>query len=244
MKKSFLFELCVETLEEVRIAASCGAGRVELCARLDVGGVTPDLSLVKAAVHAVAIPVHVLIRPRDGDFVFTSAEFAQMEHEVAAVKQAGAAGVVLGALQQNGRVDVAGTRPLVELARPMKVTFHRAFDETANQLEALEEVIATGADCLLTSGGAPSVLAGADRISQLHRQANGRIVIMAGGGLTLATLPESVEQTGVKVFHGTLRRKDINLEGPGAEYPHGLLRKDIHEALHLLEEAATRQTIR
>jgi copper homeostasis protein len=238
MKRPFFFELCIETLDAARIAQTCGVGRVELCARLNVGGVTPALTLVKAAVDAVNIPVHVLIRPRDGDFVYSIAEFAQMEREISAVKEVGTAGVVLGALKRDGRVDVAGTRRLVEVARPMKVTFHRAFDEIDNQLEALEEVIATGADCLLTSGGAPSVLAGADRIAKLQRQANGRITIMAGGGLTLATLHECIERIGVTVFHGSLQRKDVKPGDSGTDYPSELLIQDITEALRLFDSAA------
>jgi copper homeostasis protein len=243
MKRQLLFELCAETLDAVQVAQACGVGRVELCDRLSVGGVTPALSLVKAAIDAVSLPIHVLIRPRAGDFVYSAAEFTLMEREIAAIKETGAAGVVVGALKQDGRVDVAGTRRLVELARPMKVTFHRAFDEIDPQLEALEEVIATGADCLLTSGGASSVLAGADRIAQLNRQADGRIVIMAGGGLTLATISEAVERTSVTTFHGSLQRKDTGLRDLGQDYPGDLLREDIIEALRLLEDAAAAQSI-
>ncbi len=244
MKKPFLFELCAETLEAVQIAQAHGAGRVELCARLDVGGVTPDLSLVKACVQAVDLPVHVLIRPRAGNFVYSTDEFARMEREIAEVYAAGAAGVVLGALQPDDRVDVGGTRRLIELARPMKVTFHRAFDESADLPEALEDVIATGADCLLTSGGADKVLAGAARIAQLRRQARGRIEIMAGGGLKLATLTELVELTGVNAFHGSLKRTGASngeQKPVGAEWRH--LGEDLVQAIRVLETAVVSEPI-
>lgn len=247
MQKNYLFELCVETLEAVKTAQASGVARVELCAQLHVGGVTPALSLVRAAVQAVRMPIHILIRPREGDFVFSAQEYRLMERQIAAVGEAGAAGVVLGALTADRRIDVAGTRKLIELARPMKVTFHRAFDEAADLSEALEEVIACGADCLLTAGGAPNVLAGVDRIAQIQRQAGGRIAIMAGGGLTLSALTEVAKRTGISLFHGSLRRRDAG-QGNGLpaspNYPCDMLSQDIATAHCLLEAAAALQPIR
>ena len=204
--KTFLFELCVESLKAALAAERGGADRIELCARLDLSGVTPAQPLTTAAVQALSIPVHVLIRPRGGNFVYTTAEFEQMRQQLQWVKEAGAAGVAMGILLPDGRIDVDRSRELVELAHPMKVTFHRAFDETPGLDVALEAVIKTGADCLLTSGGAPNVLTGAGQIAQLVRQAGDRIQIMAGGGLKLASTAEVLERTGVRCLHGSLTR--------------------------------------
>ena len=123
-------------------------------------------------------------------------------------RQKGAAGVALGVLLADGRVDVVRSRELVELSRPMKVTFHRAFDRTPDLSEALEAVIRTGADCLLTSGGAPNVLAGVKQLETLVKQADDRIQIMAGGGLRLASMVEVLKRTGLRCLHGSLTRRD------------------------------------
>jgi len=159
--KNFLFELCADSVEAAQAAESGGADRIELCSELAIGGITPSLDLIRATIRTLSIPVHVLIRPRGGNFVFSLDEFDQMRQQIEQARQAGAAGVAVGALLPDGRVDVERTRELVTLSRPMKVTFHRAFDETTDLIQALEAVILTGADCLLTSGGATDVLAGA-----------------------------------------------------------------------------------
>ncbi|MFY9856371.1 MAG: copper homeostasis protein CutC [Terracidiphilus sp.] len=204
--KTFLFELCVETLNAASAAERGGADRVELCTRLELGGITPSEPLTIAAVQALSIPIHVLIRPRGGNFVYSAEEFEHMRQQLQWVKKTGAAGVAMGILLPDGRIDVDRSRELVELARPMKVTFHRAFDETSDLDRALEAVIELGADCLLTSGGASNVLEGADQLAKLVRQAGDRIQIMAGGGLNLASMAEVLERTGVRCLHGSLTR--------------------------------------
>jgi copper homeostasis protein len=239
--KTFLFELCAESLVAAKTAELCGADRVELCSELAIGGVTPTLELTAATVDALSIPVHVLIRPRGGDFAFAPSEFAVMQRQVEEAQNAGAAGVAVGVLLPDGRVDVKRTRILVELARPMAVTFHRAFDETPDLSEALEAVIDTGADCLLTSGGAADVLSGADSIALLGRQAEDRIRIMAGGGLRLANLVEVLRRSGVSYVHGSLTRRDVDADSQAE-----LLQADVREAVRLMRsefadmEAATR----
>ncbi len=205
--KTFLIELCSETLSAAVAAERGGADRIELCDRLDIGGITPDERLTTDAIRALSIPVHVLIRPRGGNFAYTTGEFDRMRAQLRWVKEQGAAGVALGVLLPDGRVDVSRSRELVELARPMKVTFHRAFDRTPALDEALEAVIRTGADCLLTSGGAQDVFTGVELLGDLVRQAGERIQIMAGGGLRLATMIEVLERTGVRFLHGSLTRK-------------------------------------
>lgn len=236
MNHDNLFELCTESLEAAKAAQAGGADRLELCADLAIGGVTAPKSLLKATLAAVSIPVHALIRPRGGDFVYSDAEFELMRAQIQYAKAAGAAAVVLGVLLPDGQVDVERTRQLVELARPMNVTFHRAFDESANLEQALEDVILTGADCLLTSGGAPGVLQGAAKIGSLQEQAGERIRIMAGGGLRLANLIEVVQRSGVTWLHGSLA------QAPGAGTPPGTPRivrvEDIQEAILLLQQAS------
>ncbi|WP_263350624.1 copper homeostasis protein CutC [Acidicapsa acidisoli] len=226
-----LFELCADSLEAARAAQAGGADRLELCEDLPVGGVTPRKSLLRAVLDEVSIPVHVLVRPRGGDFVYTSAEFQRMRDEIEHAKAAGAAGVVIGVLRPDGRVDVERTRELALLARPMKVTFHRAFDESNDLEPALEDVILTGADCLLTSGGAPNVREGADRIGRLMRQAAGRIEIMAGGGLRLASMAEVVRRSRVTKLHGSLLRPGVS----GTDR-RSLLELDIREAMRVLKQ--------
>lgn len=235
--KDFHFELCVESLEAALAAEAGGATRVELCSELSIGGVTPSFDMMAATVKTLSIPVYVLIRPRGGDFIFSADEIDAMPRQVEAAKQAGAAGVVVGMLRADGRVDVERSRALVELAYPMKATFHRAFDETPDQSEALEAVIETGVDCLLTSGGAPDVLAGAESIARLCEQAAGRLDVMAGGGLTLATLVEVVRRTGVSLLHGSLTRKQGQNGGTQRVAPgRTVLESDVREAIRLFRQ--------
>lgn len=231
MRKSFAFELCAESLEAAVAGQAGGADRIELCEDLHVGGVTPRLRLIERVLDSVTIPVHVLIRPRPGDFVYTAAEFARMCEEIVQAKAVGAAAAVVGVLLPDGRVDVERTRQLAALARPMRVTFHRAFDEVCDQEQALENVIATGADTLLTSGGAVTVLDGASMLAKLHRQAAGRIEIMAGGGLRLGNLAEVVRRTGITCLHGSLSRP--LMKDPSRRV---VLAEDVREAVRLLQQ--------
>lgn len=231
MRKSFLFELCAESLEAAGAGQAGGADRIELCEELHVGGVTPRLRLLERVLGAVTIPVHVLIRPRAGDFVYSAAEFARMREEISQAKAAGAAAIVVGVLLPDGHVDVKRTRELVGLARPMRVTFHRAFDETCDLARALEDVIATGADTLLTSGGEANVLTGATMLAKLHEQAAGRIEIMAGGGLRLGNLAEVVRRSGVTYLHGSLSRHPK--DDPARRV---VLAEDVREAVRMLQQ--------
>jgi copper homeostasis protein len=234
MSKSFLFELCADNLEAARAAQAGGADRMELCEDLAVAGVTPSRELLAAVLGEVSIPVHVLIRPRGGDFVYSDEEFSLMRSQVEQVKAAGAAGVAIGVLLPDGRVDVERTRELFELARPMKVTFHRAFDETGNLEEALEDVILTGADSLLTSGGAATVLEGAEQIGRLQAQAGDRLEVMAGGGLRLKNLAEVVRRSGVTCLHGSLSRPaSLSAVGLARQFA---LEEDLREAIRLLQQ--------
>ena len=234
--KSSLFELCGETLQAARAAEAGGADRMELCSNLRVGGVTPDLELVKAVTSTVRIPIHVLVRPRDGDFVYSQPEFDTMVTQIRAARKAGARGVVLGILTAARSVDVERSRALVEIARPMSVTFNRAFDETADLSAALEDVIRTGADYLLSSGGAPDVHSGAVRLKALLRQAGDRIRIIAGGGLRRELLKDLVRDHGITWVHGSLLPKSAH--GAALRSPE-TLEASVRQVVELLRGTST-----
>lgn len=205
--RNIVFELCAETIDACLAARDGGADRIELCSALSEGGLTPSHGLIHAAVDSSGLPVHVLIRPRGGDFVYSPAEIAVMCADIEHVKSSGAAGVVLGLLHPDSTVDIAGTAAMVAIARPMQVTFHRAFDVTAALDQALEDVIASGCDRVLTSGGERDVVAGASSLAALVEQAGGRIEIAVGGGLRIQNAASLSQTIGARHFHGSLRRK-------------------------------------
>jgi len=209
-----LLEVCVTSVESAVAAARGGAARVELCSDLLEGGVTSSAGLIAGVRERVRIGLHVLVRPRAGDFCYGTDELAVMEEDLRTVKRLGADGVVVGVLHPDGRIDVERTRRLVELARPMSVTFHRAFDVADDRPRALEEVIATGADRLLTSGGAPSAEAGT--LAALVRAAGERLVVMAGGGVRAHNARALVEATGVREVHAGLEEA---VDGPMVHRP-------------------------
>ena len=204
--QAMIFELCAETIDACLAARGGGAHRIELCSGLSEGGITPSHGLIRDAVERSGLPVHVLVRPRGGDFVYSAFEIGVMRRDILHIKELGAAGVVLGILLPNGQVDVEATRALVQLARPLEVPFHRAFDTTPSLQQALEDVIATGADRLLTSGGQPDVVAGAAALAELVRLAGERIEIVVGGGLRLQNAASLAQATHARHFHGSLRR--------------------------------------
>jgi copper homeostasis protein len=205
-----LLEICVDSLRAAQAAARGGADRIELCGELASGGVTPSLGLLEAVLDSVRIPVHCIIRPRGGDFCYADDESRAMERDVALARAAGAAGVVVGVLTRDGAVDVDATARLVRTARPMRVTFHRAFDVAlctgGNPETALEDVIRTGADVLLTSGGAARVTEGSSTVLRLVTHARGRIKIMAGSGVRLDNAAAVWEMSRADALHASLRR--------------------------------------
>jgi copper homeostasis protein len=204
MKQKHTLEISVETLEAAQAAERGGADRVELCGNLSVGGLTPSMELMRAVRAQLRIPIFVMIRPRAGDFVYSGTEFAQMEHSIANAKESGMDGVVLGVLTKDRRVDVARTRELVEFAKPLPVTYHRAFDEARDLRQALEEVIKTGASRILTSGGAKTAAEGAVVLSELVAAAENRIIIVPGAGNNTANISLVVQKTRAREFHSGL----------------------------------------
>ena len=199
-----LFESCVESFGAAVASQAGGARRVELCARLDVGGTTPSAALVKRCVAALQIPVFAMVRPRGGEYVYTADEARAMEGDVHAMREAGAHGLVFGALTASGAIDGALMHRLMALARPLPVTCHKAIDETRDLREALDALLALGVDRVLTSGGAPTAVLGAEAIAALVRRAGDALVVMAGGGVRAHNVADLVRATGVREVHATL----------------------------------------
>lgn len=210
-------ELCVDSIASAVAAEAGGADRVELCCALAEGGLTPSLGLLRAVRSRLTIGVHVMIRPRSGDFVYSREDFSIMQDDIALAAAAGANGVVFGILTPGGEVDLERTRQLVQLARPMGVTFHRAIDIAADPMAALHAIIESGADRVLTSGGQPTAVEGRANIRQLVRAAGQRICIMAGGGIRANNLAELLMETGATDWHTAARRSVSNPAGPAHE---------------------------
>lgn len=197
-------EICCNSLQSARNARQGGATRVELCHNLEVGGVTPSEEDIRGCV-AMGLRTHVLVRPRSGDFCYSNAEYTIIKHQVARCKELGVHAVVVGFLHHDGTIDEERTAEIVRLAAPMEVTFHRAFDECANPLQALEQIIACGCHRILTSGCAPSALEGIPLLRQLVVQAAGRIVILVGAGVTPDNAVHILCETGAQEIHGSCK---------------------------------------
>ncbi|HXL21538.1 MAG TPA: copper homeostasis protein CutC [Candidatus Dormibacteraeota bacterium] len=204
MAGRYLLEISAESVEAAVAAKRSGADRIELCSELAVGGLTPSAELMMGTRAEVQIPVFAMIRPRAGDFVYSEAEYASMRASIKLAKQLQLDGVVLGILTPERRVDVHRTRELVDMARGMEVTFHRAIDKTADLLEAVEDVAQTGASRILTSGGRETALAGAEKIAEMISRTRGRVVILAGAGINPGNVAEVARKTGAREFHSGL----------------------------------------
>ncbi|SPE48885.1 Copper homeostasis protein CutC [Verrucomicrobia bacterium] len=199
-------EICVDSAAGALAAERGGADRVELCDNLLEGGTTPSAGCIKTARRGIKIGLHVIIRPRGGDFLYNDFEIEVMRDDIAAAKQLGADGVVIGCLTAEGDIDRPLASQLIELARPLSVTFHRAFDMCRDPRAALEELVALGVNRLLTSGQEATCLEGLELIAALQKQAAGRIIIMPGGGITPRNVERIVAATGVSEVHLSARR--------------------------------------
>jgi len=196
-----LVEVAVESAEGARAAQAAGAGRLELCSGLREGGLTPSAGLITQVSESVSLPVFVLIRPRPGDFLYDADDLAIMRRDIAEAERRGADGVVIGALDRHGEVDQLAMRTLVEAARPLVVTFHRAFDLAASAERSLDALLALGAERILTSGQAPDAEAGLPMLRRLVTLAGDRLTIVAGGGVTAGSARRLVREAGIREVH-------------------------------------------
>ncbi len=194
-------EICVDSLASALAAESGGADRIELCVAMESGGVTPSSGLIAGVCAKLRIPVHVLVRPRPGGFRYSRDELAIMRRDVLAARELGADGVVIGVLNARGTVDAPAMSGLLRAARPMNVTFHRAFDQIADRGRALGVLADLGVDRVLTSGGPRTAFAGRARLGELVESAGNRIAVMAGGRITLSRVARIVADSGVREVH-------------------------------------------
>jgi copper homeostasis protein len=197
-------EITVESLDTALAAERGGADRIELCTELTHGGVTPPVATLRKIHEELEIPVFAIIRPRAGNFVYSDTEFSVMLRDIAVVRDLALDGVALGILLEDDTVDIERTRELVESARPLGVTFHRAFDHTPDLLRALDDVIQTGASRILTSGGAAGAPEGATSLGKLVAAAADHIIVMPGAGLHSSNIAQIAADTRAKEFHSGL----------------------------------------
>ena len=206
MEKTYRFEICANGVESCIAAQEGGADRVELCAGIPEGGTTPSYGEIKTARRVLTrTRLHVIIRPRGGDFLYTPLELERMTADIDIARELGADGVVFGCLRADGTLDTEANTLLMSHAKGMSVTFHRAFDRCANPQEALEELIAQGFDRILTSGQQPTALQGTPLLRQLHAQAAGRITLLAGCGVNEGNIATIARETGIDEFHFSAR---------------------------------------
>ena len=201
-----ILEICAGSVESAIAARDGGAQRIELCAALEVGGVTPSAGMIAEARKVEGLILNVIIRPRGGDFLYNEYEVACMEQDIRTCKQLGVDGVVIGALTADGDIDTAVCKRLIAAADGMSVTFHRAFDMCRNPRKALEELIDLGCNRVLTSGQAATAQAGIPLLKELVEQAAGRIIIMPGCGVSSANAAAILQATGATEIHASARK--------------------------------------
>lgn len=195
-----ILEVCANSLQSALNAQEAGTDRIELCENLSIGGTTPSIGTIIQSRKRLSIGINVLVRPRGGDFLYSDNEFDTIREDIQQLKKHGVNGVVCGILLPDGNIDIARTKELVELSKPLTFTFHRAFDFTQDPFRALEDIIQTGADHILTSGQQTTAIQGEHLIKELIKQSAGRIIIMPGSGVSAETI-ELLIETGANEFH-------------------------------------------
>jgi copper homeostasis protein len=201
--KNLILEACVETLEDAIRAEQCGADRIELCGDLSVGGITPSPELTEACLKSLSIPIMAMVRPRGGNFVHTPMELEEMRRAIRYFKSVGVAGVVFGILDEKNEVDLAVTKELVELAKPLLVTFHKAIDETPDPVIAIEKLTRiSGIQRVLTSGGKETAMEGAAVLRKMKAVVEGKIIILAAGKVTKENLKKVHAVVRAEEYHG------------------------------------------
>lgn len=208
--KQLLFEVCANGIQSAINAQEAGADRIELCENLEVGGVTPRIEIIQEAKEKISIPMHVLIRPRAGDFFYSEKEYELMLAGIQTCKRLNVDGIVTGMLNPDLSIDKDRCNELINLAHPLPVTFHRAFDVVRDPFQALEELIALRFDRILTSGQQEDAGKGAPLISRLVNQARNRISILAGGGITEENIVLIIQQSGANEFHFSAKTKSAD----------------------------------
>jgi copper homeostasis protein len=208
-KKTIQIEVCADSVSNALIAQSAGAQRIEFCVNLPEGGTTPSPAQILLARQQLNIRLYVLIRPRGGDFLYNDIEFNSMRLDIHYCGKTGCDGVVIGMLNPDGSIDKKCCSELIQIARQysMGITFHRAFDRSADLFQAMEDCIDLGCDRILTSGGYDTAIEGADIIRQLIEKADGRIIIMPGSGIKPENVGALIRKTGLQEIHGTFRSK-------------------------------------
>lgn len=237
-------EVCVEGIDGLLAAQKAGADRVELCASLLEGGLTPSIGVVREALKLSTIPFHVIVRPRGGDFLYSEHEFQSMLRDVEALRDLGVAGVVVGCLTFDGQVGVERTRALVRAAKPLSVTFHRAFDMTRDYRQAIEDLVHCGIDRVLTSGQRRTALEGIDILKDAVTLADGRLTVMVCGGLDPRNISEVLERTGAHEAHfsaGKTVRSGMAFHNPFVGMGGTALEREYE--ITVTDEAAVRATI-
>ena len=201
----FKLEVIGFTIESCLIAQAAGAHRIELCDNPSEGGTTPSYGFIKTARENLSIELYPIIRPRGGDFLYSEIEFEVMKADIQICKNLGCDGVVIGMLNSDGTVDKQRCKQLVDIAQPMGVSFHRAFDRTKDPFKALEDIISIGCERILTSGQKSVATDGAALLNELVKQANGRIIIMPGSGVRSDNIETLVKKTNATEFHTSAR---------------------------------------
>ena len=204
---NYIIEIATSDFLTTKSAVEGGADRIELCANLAEGGTTPSYAHIKKCREAFDIALFPIIRPRGGDFLYTKDEFEIMKNDIKLCNELGCEGIVIGLLNMDGTIDMTRTSELIELAYPMDVTFHRAFDRCKDPFIAIEELIEIGCQRILTSGQKPTVSEGVDLIAELNKKADDRIVIMPGSGVRKENIKMLAVKTSCVEFHSSLRGK-------------------------------------
>lgn len=221
-REEFKFEICANSVESCLAAQEGGADRVELCAGIPEGGTTPSYGEIKLARKLLTkTKLHVIIRPRGGDFLYTPLELERMEEDIRICRELGVDGVVFGCLTEEGDIDMEANRRLVEQARPMSVTFHRAFDRTAEPMKALEDIISLGCNRILTSGQQPKAIDGISLLAQLEKKLKEYplppIQLLAGSGVNEENIRQIFDATGIHEYHFSAR---VNVVSKMKHYNH------------------------
>ena len=210
---NYIIEIATSDFTTTRSAVEGGADRIELCANLAEGGTTPSFATIKKCRESFSVQLYPIIRPRGGDFLYSKDEFEIMLQDIKLCKELGCDGVVIGLLNMDGSIDMVRTAKLVDIAYPLAITFHRAFDRCKEPFEALEQLIEIGCERILTSGQKPTVVDGVDLVAELNIKAGERITIMPGSGVRSDNIKMLAEKTGCTEFHSSLRSKEKSKMG-------------------------------